>query len=68
MYAIKWTSNNTITKHKASGLILNKYLSGSPMMVIYDTLEKAEAEITNLKKNASSTISFEAIKVECKQL
>lgn len=63
MFAIKWTSNNPITKNSASGLN-QEVINGEHKVTTFDTPEEAEQKIVELKKTASWSISFEVIPYE----
>ena len=63
MYAIKWISNNLITKSKSSGLVKDE-VNRELKVVAFDTPEEAEKKIIELKKTSSSTISFEVIDLD----
>lgn len=63
MYAIKWISNNSITKSKSSGLVKDE-VNRELKVVAFDTPEEAEKKIIELKKTSSSTISFEVIDLD----
>lgn len=66
MFAIKWKrENHTIIKENASGYVLNNTEADKLNQVItFDTAEEAEQKIVELKKTASSTISFEVVPYE----
>lgn len=65
-YAIKWKrENHPIIKEKASGLVLNNSdVSKLNEVVTFETAEKAENYIVELKKTASWSISFEVVPYE----
>lgn len=65
MFAIKWKSNNPITNNNASGYVLNNSDANKLNQVVtFETSEEVEQRIKELKKTASSTISFEVVVYE----
>lgn len=65
MVAIKWKSNNPITKSNASGFVLNNTdVDKLNQVITFENVEEAEQKIVELKKTASSTISFEVVPYE----
>ena len=65
MFAIKWKSNNPITKNNTSGYVLNNTdVDKLNQVITFENAEEAEQKIVELKKTASSTISFEVVPYE----
>lgn len=65
MFAIKWISNNPITKNNSSGFVLNNTdVDKLNQVITFEKYEEAEQKIVELKKTASSTISFEVVPYE----
>ena len=65
MFAIKWKRENHSLLPDTSGLVLNNTdVDKLNEVITFETVEEAESYITELKKTASASISFEVVPYE----